>query len=83
MTSKGRSSLQNVLQFQSLGTLWATSGMLGNDRLNPILIPVGVVGEASTGLPGSELVKLPSPEVEEPLVDDWLFARLRHSLNWE
>lgn len=80
--NKGQSCLQNVLQFQSLGTLWATSGMLGNPRLNPILIPEGVMGEARTGLPDSELVALPS-EVDEPLVDDWLLARLRHSLNWE
>lgn len=56
--------------------------MLGNPRLNPILIPVGIMGEARTGLPGSELVVLPS-EIDEPLVDDWLLARLRHSLNWE
>jgi len=81
----GRSGVtQKVLQFQSRGTLRATSGMR---------FPRGVVGEAAMGVAGAAaassaelllllLLLLLSDAEEAPL--EWrLLVRLRHSLNCE
>lgn len=70
--------LQKVLQFQSLGTLSATSGTR---------FPRGVLGDAAMGVAGAEpsageLPPLLSGVVVDEAALDRLFVRLRHSLNW-
>jgi hypothetical protein len=67
-------AVQKVLQFQSLGTLAATS--------TPLAGPVtpGTAGEVAIGLVGSMLW---FPSHDALLLDAWLLFRLFHAWNWE
>lgn len=67
------SLLQNVLQFQSRGTLMAC-GVCAK-----LLASLGSAEDASIGLVG---VGVRAASVDSVL-DDWLLARLRHSLKSE
>lgn len=66
--------LQKVLQFQSRGTLMATSGACG--AVGPRASPAG---DATMGLVGVGLLRMS----DESRLDEWLLVRLRHCLNSE
>lgn len=69
-------ALQKVLQFQSRGTLTATSVTLGG-----VGLPLHPMGEVDSGLSPGVLTPL-WVDWDEVMLESWLLARLRHSLNW-